>query len=44
VDRYAGNVAEINWRYYQESDSAKRSWLGMEMHLPTTTIVFLWMG
>jgi len=24
VDRYAGNVAEINWRYYQESDSARR--------------------
>jgi len=23
VDRYAGNVAEINWRYYQESDSAR---------------------
>jgi len=43
VDRYAGNVAEINWRYYQQSDSARRLWLGREMHLPTTTIVFLWM-
>jgi len=31
-------------RYYQESDFAKRSWLGREMHLPTTTIVFLWIG
>jgi len=24
VDWYAGNVAQINWRYYQESDSARR--------------------
>jgi len=23
VDWYAGNVAEINWRYYQQSDSAE---------------------
>jgi len=30
VDRYACNVAEINWRYYQQFDSARRSWLGRE--------------
>jgi len=27
VDRYACNVAEINWRYFQQFDSARRSWL-----------------
>jgi len=43
VDRYAGNVAEINWRYHQKFDSARRSSLGRVMHLPSTTIVFLWM-
>jgi len=30
MDWYAGNVTEINWRYYQESDSARRSSLGRE--------------
>jgi len=30
VDRYARNVAEINWRYHQKFDSARRSWLGRE--------------
>jgi len=30
VDRYAGNVVEINWRYNQQSDSVRRSWLGRE--------------
>jgi len=30
MDRYAGNAAEINWRYHQKFDSARRSWLGKE--------------
>jgi len=28
MDRYACNVAENNWRYYQKFDSARRSSLG----------------
>jgi len=28
VDRYVWHVAEINWRYSQQFDSARRSWLG----------------
>jgi len=30
VDRYACNVAEINWRYYQQFDSSRRLSLGRE--------------
>ena len=30
MDRYPCNVVEINWRYHQKFDSARRSWLGRE--------------
>jgi len=31
VDRYVWHVAEINWRYSQQLDSGRRSWLGREI-------------
>ena len=42
VDRYVCHVDEIAWRYSQQFDSVRKSWLGRECTFQLQQLSYLW--